>query len=171
MYDLDIRDDGAAEFLGELDGLVPQAGSFALAFGNAVDYAVFLQDRHGYFVIDDAHLLETVTAFLARLVESEGALTDEAVERALMDAAEEEVAYLTDFIGRMRPPLGGAASGEPHRPARQGGWADRTTDLVNGFYARVGGGPVRRFPVPSVAYQGKDSAGRRLTPGGHNQPT
>lgn len=161
MMDLLIEDLGAAEFLASYEGLVPESSVFALEFGNAVDYALYLQDRHGYFVIDEAHLAETVAAFLGRLFDGDGPVTDAAVERALMDAAEAEVVWLTEFIGRMRPPLD---EGEPHRPARQGGWADRTTALVGGFYARVGDGPVTRFPVPAVAYRGSDGSV------GHNQP-
>lgn len=171
MMDLAIDDVGAAEFLAETEALVPKSRRFALDLGNAVRYAVYLQNRHGYFVISDEHLVETVGRFLARIIERDGGLTDAAIEDALMEAAAEEVAYLTTFISEMRPPL---AEGEPSRPARRGRWADRTTDLVNGFYARVGNGPVRRFPVPSVAYQGKklsrSGRGRRLAPGGHNQP-
>lgn len=122
----------------------------AVEFGNAVAYAVYLQERDGFFVVSDEHLLGTLAAFIGRLLSSGEPLTDATLAEAIDEATTEEVRWLATFVGEMRPP---ASRGGDERPARQGKWADVSTDLVNGFFARVGTGPVKRFPVPSIAYR------------------
>lgn len=162
-----IHDEGADALLGELETAAPERALFALELANAVEYAVYLQERRGFFVISDEHLVETLTRFLSRLIDSGLPLTDAAVERALMEAADDEVAWLQAFTAEMRPPIGSRSGPSSYqqkgrafrtagthrstrgrggpRPAHEGHWADVTKTLAGGFTARVGNGPIRTY--------------------------
>ena len=70
-----------------------------------------------------------------------------APSRALMDAADHEVAFLQAFTAEMRPPVRGSSrTGGTPRPAHEGHWADVSRALAAGFQARVGNDPIKSYP-------------------------
>ncbi|HYG68885.1 MAG TPA: hypothetical protein VD838_14555 [Anaeromyxobacteraceae bacterium] len=149
MLGFNLIDGNAEAFVSDIEAAVPAARVFAVELGNALDYAILLQERRGFFVISDEHLVETVAAFLGRLASSDGPITDEDVEAALLAAADDEVAFLQAFTAEMRPPArlpSGGTSGP--RPAHPGHWGDVTRALAGGFHARVGNGPTKTYPYP-----------------------
>lgn len=143
--------DNAAAYLRDLDMQVPRRKSWVSELGNAVDYALFLHNRHGYSVLNDEDWLRKTVLLLTRLVRSSKPFTDAALKKALEGANEDEVRFLQSFTSRFQPPVrrGGAA-----RPAHPGSWADRTTRLAKGYYSTINRGARRRYdyagPLPFI---------------------
>ena len=125
-----IIDIGINEYLSDLQSEVRALDGASLTVSNATEYAAYVQDLLGYFVIDEDHLVATVEATVRRLVASNAPLTRESVLRALDQAGFEEVAYLRSLT---------ASDGAQRHP---GGWQDRTGQLSNGYEHRTatGGG-------------------------------
>jgi hypothetical protein len=110
-----------------------------LTVANLMEYAVYLHDKEGFFVFNDAILQKLVREKLKGLLGSSG-ISDEDVNGALETAAAEYVNYLLETIGETRPPL---REGGPAREARRGHWADQTGNLAAHYRSRVDDGEVR----------------------------
>lgn len=126
-FSVDIVDSDADAFLESLEGLAPQ-DVHTLDVLTAVDYATYLHDRLGYFVISEEHLVETVDRVLAEVEAQGGKMDDRTVRQALDAAGLQEVDWLRSKTDQMRPP---AKAGGPMRPAHPGGWADVKGLLAN----------------------------------------
>ena len=109
---------------GALDGA-------SLAVSNATEYAAYVQDLLGYFVIDEEHLVATVEATVRQLVASNAPLTRENVIRALDQAGFQEVAYLRELT---------SDTTDDGRRRHNGYWADETGQLASGYEHRAGYG-------------------------------
>ena len=120
-----IQDIGLGEMMDGLRAEGAGVGGLALTLSNPTDYAAYVQDALGYFVIDDEHLLETVTASLRQLVESGQPLTRATLRLALDKAGFDEVAYLRSLT---------TADGAERHP---GNWRDRTGQLASGYAHEV----------------------------------
>lgn len=110
-----------------------------LTIVNAMQYAVYLQDRHGYYVFNNKQLLEYASKHFGLMVKAGIPATDTNIKRALEAAATEYINFLRSTTHEMRPP---ARTGEGLRAAHPGGWADITGNLNRAYWFMVDG---RRF--------------------------
>lgn len=138
-----ILDHNAQAFLADLAAQVPRSGH-ELQLETNVEYAEYLQDRHGYFVFNVDHAAETVVQKLREVIDAGLPLSDRNIVLALDAAGFEEVDWLRSHTAEMRPPAvkpNGDLTGP--RPAHPGGWADITGQLANSYGHRVDGGPLK----------------------------
>ena len=135
--------DNLDDYLDDLARETPKRKQIVMWLDNESDHAIYLQDRNGYYVVDDAHLMQSVDRVLEAEVTKPvlPAVTD--IERSFDEMMEDEVGFLQSFTAEMRPPL---RKGQPPRPAHPGHWADVTGDLASSFKTRVGKLPVRKYP-------------------------
>ena len=126
-----IIDIGINEYLSDLQSEVRALDGASLTVSNATEYAAYVQDLLGYFVIDEDHLVATVEATVRELVASSAPLTRESVLRALDQAGFKEVAYLRELT---------SDSTADGRRRHNGYWADETGQLASGYQHRAGYG-------------------------------
>ena len=138
-----VHDHNAAAFLADLDAQVPQR-DHTLALETNVEYAVYLQDRHGYFVFNVDHAAETVVSKLQEVLDAGLPLSDRNVALALDAAGYDEVDWMRSHTAEMRPPAvkpNGDVTGP--RPAHPGKWADVTGILAGSLGHRVDDGELK----------------------------
>ena len=107
-----------------------------LVITNAMEYAVYLQARDGYYVFNDGELLRIALKWFRKLEASNQTATTRNIERALEAAAREYIDFLRSATSTMRPPV---RARELPRFATPGGWANRTGNLSAAFQALVNG--------------------------------
>lgn len=117
---------------------VPRRAEHELKLINVMEYAQYLQDRHGYWIFNDQLTLSLVIAWLERTIFSGIPLNDAAIALALNSAGDDIIDVLTSVTGQMRPPV---KAGDGMRAAYPGGWADVTGNLANAYIHVVNGGP------------------------------
>jgi len=101
---------------------------------NDTDYARYLHDKVGYWVMNDTVALNITARHLRKLVVSDKRLTEGHVEEALAEAGKAIVAAYTRVVGTKN--TDGREMGAP-RPKHKGQWADDTVTLAKGFTATV----------------------------------
>ena len=101
---------------------------------NAMEYALYLQNRHGMYVFNNAEMLRFARKHFEILTKSGVPATDEAIQRTLEAAAIEYINYLRSTTHELRPP---AKKGEGLRAAHPGGWADITGNLNRAYWFLV----------------------------------
>lgn len=106
---------------------------------NGMKYAVYLQDRYGYYVFNNGEMLRFANKHFGLMLQAGTPATTENVQRALEAAAIDYINFLRSHTKNMRPPArkDGAA-----RFAHPGGWADVTGNLTKAYWFMVNG---RRF--------------------------
>jgi len=123
-------EDNFDEELAEWAQFAEQENTTVLQLRNAMPYAKYLHDRHGYWVFNNVRLKAKAVKHLKRAIE-EGPLTKERIVEALKDASDDYIGDLQDFLGgETQPPV---VSGGERRPAHPGHWANRTTDLASSY--------------------------------------
>jgi hypothetical protein len=118
---------------------IPDRLIWTVSIVNDTEYARYLHDRTGYWVMNDSAALNTLQARIEDLAEeiADGApVTDEAIEETLTAAAEDIIDYYTEVEGRKMKD--GREMSAP-RPKHRGEWADDTVTLVKNFVAYLGG--------------------------------
>jgi hypothetical protein len=118
---------------------IPDRLIWTVSIVNDTEYARYLHDRTGYWVMNDSAALNTLQARIEDLAEeiADGApVTDEAIEETLTAAAEDIIDYYTEVEGRKMKD--GREMTAP-RPKHRGEWADDTVTLVRNFVAYLGG--------------------------------
>lgn len=128
--------DNADQFLKEYDKLVPVRKRHTLDLINNMEYAETLHNRHGYYVFNDEHMLETAAQWIRELIESGQPLSVQTIEDALDGAGFEEINFLRSYTNEMRPPV---RAGQGPRRAHPGGWSDVTNNLRNAYHHKVNG--------------------------------
>lgn len=113
--------------------------SHVLELSNVMEYAGYLQDRHGYYVFNDERIAKDVVDWLSDLVASNLPLSDRNIEQALDGAGYEVINFFQSLTSKMRPPV---KAGQGPRRAHPGGWADVTRNLANAYRHTVNGGRV-----------------------------
>ena len=121
---MSVTDTGIDELFAGLRVEASAAGTYELELSNPAEYASFVQDIEGVFVIDLDHLTETVEAGIRELLGADVPLSREYILLALDKAGYDEIAWLKSLTG---------ASTADGRGLHPGFWADDTTQLVNGY--------------------------------------
>ena len=107
---------------------------WVLEIVNGTDYARYLHDKVGYWVMNDTIALNLTARSLRKLVASGEPISEEAVEEALTEAGKAILAAYTRVVGQtMRD---GRAMEAP-RPKHKGQWADDTVTLAKNFEANL----------------------------------
>lgn len=126
--------DNSIEYLRQFHGPGLSSKTNVLTIQNLTPYAIYLQEKIGYYVIDLQRagqiVDETVKAFLRLDIP----ITKTTLENALEEAAEIIVKDLQRFTGRLKPPV---KAGNAERPAHPGSWADITTKLASSYTTKV----------------------------------
>lgn len=124
-----------------LDELPVATEDHQIVVGNDADYARYVQQRAGFFVVDPDRFYAAVQAGLQALVDEAGdrGVTDEVLRRRLQAIARAHMADLQSYTGRFRPP---AYPRDELREAHPGGWADVLFHMVTRFFAEVDGREV-----------------------------
>ena len=125
---MSVTDTGIDELFAGLHAEADAAGVYELAVSANSDYARYIQDRTGFFVIDGEHLLATVTEAARELVGSGVPLTRQNVLLALDKAGFDEVAWLRSLTGST------TSDGRARHP---GFWADDTGQLASSYQHEV----------------------------------
>ena len=107
-----------------------------LEISNDTEYARYLHDMVGYWVMNDTLALSIVGRHLRKIVEADAEVTDERIQEALTDAAEEIVDAYTRVVGTVS--RSGNEMGAM-RPKHKGQWADDTVTLAKNFVATLEG--------------------------------
>jgi len=109
---------------------------WVLKIVNDTDYARYLHDKVGYWVMNDTLALNLTSRRLRALVASGRPISEETVEKALKKAAKAIIEAYTRVVGqKMRD---GRAMEAP-RPKHKGQWADDTVTLAKNFEATLVG--------------------------------
>lgn len=118
---------------------IPDRLIWTFSIVNDTEYARYLHDKTGYWVMNDSAALNILQARIEDLAEeiAGGApVTDEAIEEMLTAAAEDIIDYYTEVEGRKMED--GREMTAP-RPQHRGEWADDTVTLVKNFVAYLNG--------------------------------
>jgi hypothetical protein len=115
---------------------LPDRLIWLLRIANDTDYARYLNDRLGYWVMNDRLAVQLTARRLRQLVRSGDPNDDEAIEEALTKAAEDILDAYTRVVGRKN--TRGREMGPP-RPKHKGQWADDTITLARNFTATLVG--------------------------------
>jgi len=107
---------------------------WVLAFLNDTDYARYLHDRVGYWVMNDSLALNLVSYHIGQLVNSDKLLNEKNIEATLEEAADAVVAAYTRVVGRKDTD---GREMEAPRPKHAGNWADDTVTLAKNFEAEL----------------------------------
>lgn len=113
---------------------MPDRRIWVLAFVNDTDYARYLHDKVGYWVMNDTLAVNITARHLRKLVRSDAPLTQENIEDALEDAAEAVIAAYTRVVGQK---MTAGREMSPPRPKHKGQWADDTVTLAKNFEATL----------------------------------
>ena len=132
--------DNLSAVLASYEHLFPATGH-VLTVANVMEYARYLNDRQGYFVFNNAKLLEIARENIRELMESDAELSDQNIVNALDKAGFEYVNWLLNLSGGVQPPY---RAGEGPRQATRGGWATITGNLRASFRHRVDEGKIRK---------------------------
>ena len=138
------------QVLASVQGLATDGPSdHTLVIRNVAYYAVYLQAKEAYWVLNDDVLREKVQeAFERKLTELSRRgllLTGGAIIEAFREAAAEVVAHYQSVIGSSDTP---GKVKLPPRPVHPGGFADDTEHLAGSYQSLLDGGPVTTYPYP-----------------------
>jgi len=118
---------------------IPDRTIWLVSVVNETDYARYLHDRTGYWVMNDGAALNILEARLEELVDAlddRGTVADKEIRDALTQAAEDIIDFYTDVQGQKD--TDGREMDAP-RPQHRGQWADDTVTLARGFVGYLGG--------------------------------
>jgi len=113
---------------------MPDRRIWVLSFVNDTEYARYLHDKVGYWVMNDTLALNITARHLRKLVNSDRLLTQDNIEDALEDAAKAVIAAYTRVVGQK---MTAGREMSPPRPKHKGQWADDTVTLAKNFEATL----------------------------------
>ncbi|HMB77133.1 MAG TPA: hypothetical protein VKN76_12085 [Kiloniellaceae bacterium] len=125
--------DNIAQVLRGFDDLIKGKGEQSLTIDNNMEYASYLQNKQGYYVISGPVSLRFVQEGL-RETQRVLPLTQRNVSLTLEKAGFDLVAYYRSLASELRPPV---RAGEGYRKAHPGHWADITGNLASSYRFRV----------------------------------
>lgn len=132
--------DNADDYVRGLTGSGLTRRTRSLSMVATMDYAVYLQDRHGYYVFSEDQIEESAVGAIVEVLEVGLPIDDRNLTNALLLAGEESEDFHTRYTSEMRPPV---RAGQGWRAAHEGGWSDITNNLKNSIHFLVDG---RRGP-------------------------
>lgn len=139
-------EDNLSAVLDEWDEMTPSRSVYLLELSNDTEYARYLNDRLGYWVMSDKIALDAVQARLEALVDSGKPLSTANINEALWDAAGDILDAYTDVIGSKNT---GGKEMPPPRPKHRGAWADDTLQLATSFVRSIPGHKREVYPYAS----------------------
>ena len=116
---------------------------------NTADYAVYVHDREGYYVLNDEALEAAAQHAVADRLAVRGQrgemLTDTDMVEALGEAADVVVEFYQEVVGTTDQP---GRRKRPPRPVHSGGFASDTERLISSYERQVDDGDVKKYPNP-----------------------
>lgn len=134
-----VVEDNLEEVLDWYQDRIPDRLIWLLSIVNDTEYARYLHDRTGYWVMNDGAALNILEARVEELAEGladADSVGDEAIRETLTAAAEDIIDYYTEVEGRK---MEAGREMSPPRPQHRGEWADDTVTLVRNFVGYIGG--------------------------------
>lgn len=115
---------------------IPDRLIWMVKISNDTDYARYLHDKVGYWVMNDQLAVNILARHLRKVARSDDPADDDRIREALTDAAEAIVDSYTRVVGRKD--TDGREMTAP-RPKHKGQWADDTVTLAKNFVAELVG--------------------------------
>lgn len=127
-----------ADVIAEAERAVRTSGPVDGEIQNPTDYAQYLQDRVGYYVVNDSVLQANVESEVRKATEEASAkgelLSDAVVVRAMFFALQKTVRFYQSVIG-FKQDRGKFKL--PPRPKHPTGWADDSETLVRSYQSLI----------------------------------
>lgn len=160
-----VRDTGADAFLAEIDDMGGASAKryYHADLGNdATDenghpYPVYLDAAEAYDVIGTPTWVAQVDKAISDSLSAGEPLTTPTIRAAMGSGTDTTVEHLQDYTAETKE---AAFAGGPRRPVHPTGLADLTRRLVNGYFSRVDGGAVKRYPNAGAGFVQTPSGGR-----------
>lgn len=114
---------------------------------NNTPYAVYLQHRVGYWVMNDETAKAFVYSEIVKVVNEANQRGVLVSDSAIVDALERAADRIVDAYQAVIGSKGSRGQAMlPPRPMHPGNWADDTVTLVRGYLTYVDRNPVKRHP-------------------------